>query len=297
MAVASRTPEKAEKYATRFGISKWHRDPMDVIRDPEVDIVYVATPPDSHAAYALAAIGQGKPVYLEKPMARTHEECLRINKAAARSGIPVYVAYYRRALEYFRKVKELADSHVLGQILLVDLVQLFPSRDGDDNQARPPWRLVPEISGGGYFHDMGCHALDILFYLFGDPVTTRGFATNRGGLYEAQDTVTAVISLESGLAISGSWNFVTPEEYALDRVTVTGERGRISFSIFSFEPILLETARGTETFSTRQPEHIQWPFIRTIVEELNGRGTCPSTGTTAAVTSLVMDKICGRTEE
>jgi len=293
VAVANRTPEKAEDYARRFGIGRWHRDPMDVVKDEEVDIVYVATPPESHAAYALAAIALGKPVYLEKPMARTYAECREINESAARARVQVYVAYYRRSLDYFVKVKELVDSGILGKVLQVDLLQHFPPRDGDDDPDRLPWRLVPAISGGGYFHDMGCHALDVLFYMFGDPVSTRGFATNRGGLYEAHDTVVGAIELEGGIPLAGSWSFVVPGRHATDRITVTGERGRLSFSVFSFEPIRLETDRKSETFSTQQPEHIQLPFIRSIVEELNGRGTCPSTGTTASVTSLVMDTICG----
>jgi 1,5-anhydro-D-fructose reductase (1,5-anhydro-D-mannitol-forming) len=190
-------------------------------------------------------------------------------------------------------VKEIVDSGILGRILRIDLIQHFPAREEDLRPGRPPWRVVPEISGGGYFHDMGCHALDILFYLFGDPVSTLGQGVNVGGLYEAADTVSAILTLPEGVQLTGSWSFVVPLSQQADRVRVTGEQGGLSFSVFSFEPITLELPGGAETFSIRQPEHIQMPLIGTIVGELQGKASCPSTGTTAAVTSMAMDRICG----
>jgi len=292
VAVGNRTPSRAEDYARRHGIPAWHADPFDVITDPAVDIVYIATPPGSHTGYALACIETGKPVYIEKPMTRTGAECREINSAAAKAGVKVFVAYYRRSLEYFNRVKELLDSGRLGKPLQVTMVQYFPARPEDMDPANLPWRVVPGISGGGYFHDVGCHALDILFYLFGNPLSVTGTAGNLGGLYDADDTVTALLTLPGNLPAGCSWSFVTPELFAEDRVVVTGERGRLAFSIFSFEPIIFNPVSGEpETFSTIQPEHIQLPCIRSIVDELRGRGSCPSTGLTAEVTSRVMDRV------
>ena len=291
VAVGSRTPEKAEEYALRNGIPSWHRDPYDVISDPEVDIVYVATPPGSHSEYALGTIAEGKPVYIEKPMARTWEECDLINRMAEEKGIPVFVAYYRRALDYFRKIKAIIDAGALGRILNIHMQQYFPARPEDYNRQHPPWRVIPEISGGGYFHDVGCHALDILFYFFGDPVSSCGMKANLAGIYHPEDTLTAIIALPQRVIISAGWSFVTPESLARDLVEVTGEKGRLTFSIFSFEPIVLFDGKQEVTYTTRQPEHIQMPLIETIVSQLRGKGRCPSTGRTAAVTSRVMDEI------
>jgi predicted dehydrogenase len=293
VAVGNRTPERAKNYAREHGIPTWHKDPFDVIRDPEVQIVYIATPPGSHMEYALQSIRDGKPVYIEKPMARTWEECQLINEAAAKRGIPVYVAYYRRALEYFGKVKEVIDSGLLGNLLYVNVQQHFPARDKDHDRKDPPWHVIPEVSGGGYFHDVGCHALDILFYFFGDPLEVKGYATNKGGLYEPEDTLSVILKLPGSLLVSGSWNFITPEPFKRDLVEVAGDRGRIKFSMFSFAPISLIRETSRESFDIVQPEHIQMPFIRTIVNEMKGHGSCPSTGETAAVTSRVMDQILG----
>jgi 1,5-anhydro-D-fructose reductase (1,5-anhydro-D-mannitol-forming) len=291
VAVGSRSPAKAENYAARHGVPSWHRDPNDVITDPDVDIVYVATPPGSHANYALRTIEEGKPVYIEKPMARTWEECEQINRKAAEKGIPVFVAYYRRALDYFRKVREVIDEGMLGRILAVHMEQYFPARPEDYNRQDPPWRVIPEISGGGYFHDVGCHALDILFYFFGDPVSSLGVKANLAGIYKPEDTLSAIVTLPENVILSASWSFVTPGPLAKDLVEVTGEKGKLTFSIFSFDPIVLFDGKQSRRFTITQPEHIQMPLISTIVSRLRGEGTCPSTGRTAAVTSRVMDEL------
>jgi len=291
VAVGSRTPEKAREYAKRNGIPAWYGDPMDVISDPEVDIVYVATPPGSHPEYALRTLGEGKPVYIEKPMARTWEECERINRKAAEKGIPVFVAYYRRALEYFLRVKEIIDDGKLGRVLCVHMQQYFPARPEDHDRENPPWRVIPEISGGGYFHDVGCHALDIVFYLLGDPTGSRGMKTNIAGIYEPEDTLSAIVALPQDVILTASWSFVVPDALAKDLVEITGEKGRLRFSVFGFDPIVHFDGKQEVTHTIGQPEHIQMPLISTIVSQLRGTGSCPSTGRTAAVTSKVMDEI------
>jgi predicted dehydrogenase len=293
MAVANRNPEKARDYAQRFGIPTCHDDPIKVIRDPQVDIVYIATPPGSHMDYALETLKAGKPVYIEKPMARTSEECRIINDAAEKAGLPVFVAYYRRGLEYFKKVKSIIDSGSLGKILHINLQQYYPARDEDYDRENLPWRVIPEDAGGGYFHDLGCHALDILFYIFGNPLDVSGKIANVAGMYQPEDSLSASVVLPDQVLLSASWNFVSPRSFHRDLVEVTGEKGKLSFGIFSFKPIVLDTGDHKESIPTIQPEHIQMPLIETIVSELNGKGRCPSTGRSAEITSEVMDVIRG----
>lgn len=293
VAVANRNPQKAEDYAQRHGIDTWYKDPYEVIRDPEVDIVYIATPPGSHMDYALETLKVGKPVYIEKPMARTGEECRIINEAAEKAGLPVFVAYYRRGLEYFKKVKSIIDSASLGKILQINMQQYYPARTEDYDRDHLPWRVIPEDAGGGYFHDLGCHALDILFHIFGDPLEVSGKAANVAGMYEPEDSLSASLVLPENLLLTGSWSFVSPQAFQKDLVEVTGEKGKLSFGIFSFKPIILDTGDHKETIATIQPEHIQLPLITSIVSELNGHGQCPSTGRSAQITSEAMDIIRG----
>jgi predicted dehydrogenase len=293
VAVGNRTHRKAEDYAARHGVPTVHKDPFDVIHNPEVDIVYIATPPGSHMKYALETIKAGKPLYIEKPMARTAEECRIINEAAEQAGLPVYVAYYRRGLDYFKKVKSLIEGDILGKVLHINLQQFYPARPEDYDRENLPWRVIPEDAGGGYFHDLGCHALDILFHIFGNPLEVGGNLSNVGALYEPEDSLSATLLLPENLLLTGSWNFVTPPKFRKDLVEVYGEKGRLSFGIFSFKPILLDTTDHTETLASIQPEHIQLPLITSIVNELKGRGKCPSTGRSAEITSEVMDIIRG----
>ena len=98
VAVMSRNGDKAKTYAKERGIPKWYDDAQELIDDEEVNAVYIATPPSSHATYAIMSMKAGKPVYIEKPMAVTYEECCRINRISQETGVPCFVAYYRRYL-------------------------------------------------------------------------------------------------------------------------------------------------------------------------------------------------------
>ena len=110
VAVMSRNAEKAKAYARERGIPRWYDDAQELVNDKEVNAVYIATPPSSHATYAIMAMKAGKPAYIEKPMAVTYDECCRINRISHETGVPCFVAYYRRYLPYFQKVKSSSTS-------------------------------------------------------------------------------------------------------------------------------------------------------------------------------------------
>ena len=296
-AVMRRDAEKAADFARRHNVPKSYTDAAALIADPEVDIVYVATPPGTHRELAVQALEAGKPVYVEKPMAMNHAECLEMIAAAEKAGQKLFVAYYRRALPYFLKVKELLDGGSVGQPLTAEVRLLRPERPEDRDPARLPWRLRREVGGEGYFHDLAPHTLDILDFLLGEIADARGCKSNLGGFYDVADTVTAAFRFRSGVTGTGTWCFVAPAEAVEDSVAITGRKGIIRFSTsvrvstFDFTPVELVTARGVERFEIAPPEHIQGPLIETIVRELRGEGVCPSTGVSAARTSRVMDEI------
>ena len=98
VAVMSRSEKRAKTYAEKHGVPKWYVDAQQIIDDPDVNAIYVATPPSSHATYAIMAMKAGKPVYVEKPLAANYEDCARINRVSEQTGIPCFVAYYRRYL-------------------------------------------------------------------------------------------------------------------------------------------------------------------------------------------------------
>jgi predicted dehydrogenase len=288
-AVMRRDAEKAEDFAKRHHAVRYYTQAEDLIRDPEVDVVYIATPPGFHADWAIQVLQAGKPVYVEKPMGINHEECVRMIKAAEENQQKLWVAYYRRSLPYFLKIKELIDNQSIGKVQTVVTEFFRPPLPSDTNEKLHTWRVNPQIAGGGYFYDMAVHTIDILMYLLGDIVRANGIASNIGHLYETEDTVSASFLFKSGVIGSGIWSYVSSE--TKDSIEIIGEKGKIRFSTFDFSPIELTTKAGTESFNFTRPIHIQQDMIQSIVDEINGTGRCPSTGESGALTNWVVAEI------
>jgi predicted dehydrogenase len=291
VAVMRRDGGKAADYARRHGVAKWYTDGMALINDPEVNAIYIATPPNSHAHYAIAAMRAGKPVYVEKPMARNYAECLDMVRTSQETGMPLRVAYYRRTLPAFLKVKELIESGVIGKPLTVHIRLLKP---GNERLKRPEemhWHVFPEISGGGHFYDLASHQFDYLDFLFGAVTEVSGMATNRAGLYPAEDTVTGVWKHASGITGSGSWCFVGNDVSSDDKIIITGEKGEIVLPCFAHGALTLKTDQGITTMEFTNPEHISQLLVQQVVDELRGIGSCVSTGDSAARTNWVLEEM------
>jgi predicted dehydrogenase len=288
VAVMRRNGALAADYARRHGVPAWYDDARALIADPHVDAVYIATPPGSHLEYALLACAANKPVYVEKPMARCHEDCVRMVRAFEEARVPLFVAYYRRALPRFQKARELVQGGRIGKVTLVSyrLARAF-HRDLDPKAL--PWRVVAEESGGGVFLDVGCHTLDILDYIFGPLGGVRGNAANLGSPYDVEDTVSMQFVLPSGALGVASWSFSSGVE--VDELVIHGELGEVRISTFGREPVELRTSTGVEHHDLVNPKHVEQPMIETVVGDLLGRGHCESTGVSGARTSAVIDAV------
>ena len=286
-----RDADKARDYAQRHGVPRWYGDDDELIADPEVNAVYIATPPDSHAEYTVRAARAGKPVYVEKPMARDPAECARMIDACHEAGVPLFVAYYRRRLPTFVKALELIEDGAIGDIRFASVTLVGPPAADHLDADRLPWRVLPQISGGGLLFDVGSHQLDLLDFLLGPIASARGHTVNQAGWYPAEDAVSASFAFESGAIGNGIWSFTLSAGSQIDRTDIVGSRGRISFSTFDLEqPLTLARENAaSEEFLFPPPAHVQEPLIQTIVDALHGKGTCPSTGVTAARSSQVMD--------
>jgi predicted dehydrogenase len=290
----SRNPERARSYAQRHHISRWYSDAQELLDDPEVNAVYIATPPSSHVTFAIMAMKSGKPVYVEKPLAATYEECLRVNRVAQQTGVPCFVAYYRRYLPYFQKVDEIVRSNTIGKIVGVQIRFAVPPRDLDYNRTQLPWRVQRDIAGGGYFYDLAPHQLDLLQQLFGPIVHASGYTSNRAGLYETEDTVSASFQFVGGLPGSGTWCFCAHDSARTDRIQIIGDRGQIRFSVFTYDPIILCTESGQQEIAVPNPPHVQLPLIQQVVEHLQGKRICKLDSVSATSVNWVMDKILGK---
>ncbi|UKK47404.1 Gfo/Idh/MocA family oxidoreductase [Prevotella sp. E9-3] len=295
VAVMSRSEEKARHYAERHNIPRWYTDAQELIDDPEVNAIYVATPPSSHATFAIMAMKAGKPVYVEKPLAASYDECARVNRISEQTGVPCFVAYYRRYLPYFQKVKEIVNQGIIGEVINVQVRFAVPPRELDYAHAENlPWRLQPDIAGGGYFYDLAPHQLDLLQEMFGIILDARGICANRGHIYTAEDSVSAIFRFENGLPGSGSWCFVAHESAREDSIQLIGNLGSLRFSVFDYEPIILHTSEGTQTINVPNPPYVQYPLIKNVIEHIQGLAVCSCTSVSATPVNWAMDRILGK---
>ena len=295
VAVMRRNASLAEDYARRHGVPRWYSDAQALVNDPEVDAVYVATPPGAHLDGALLAAAAGKPAYVEKPMARNRAECDRMIAAFAKAKQKLFVAYYRRALPRFLKAKELVNTGAIGKVTGINYRFASPGHAGvgvlPGGKAPPMnWRTKAEDSGGGLLLDLGAHAIDLLDYFGGPLQGIHGHAARiAGGPDPVEDTVGFSFRTKSGAPGTAAFNFASHvKEDVLD---LSGTDGRVSLSVFGNEPVRFESSSGLESFDLPNPPHIQQPMIQSVVDDLLGRGTCSSTGETAQRTSALIDDV------
>jgi len=282
VAVMRRTASLAEDYARRHGVPRWHDDAEAILQADDIDAVYIATHPNTHRDYAVRAAAAGKAVYVEKPMAMNVAECAEMQAACDKAGVPLWTAYYRRALPRFEKIRELIADGVVGRVRAVSSQRYQRVRDD-------AWQNKPGLSSGGYFFDAACHTLDYLDSLFGPMSDVAGLATNHDRAKAHEDTVAASYRFASGVIGSGTWCFDADTD--VDVTTVIGSGGTIEFSVSAPDPIRVTRGRETELLRIDDPPHVHQPLVQTIVDEVRGVGRCPSTGESAMRTARVMETI------
>jgi len=289
VAVMRRDRARAEDFARRHGVPRAYDDADALINHPEVDAVYIATPPSSHSELALKVAAAGKPCLVEKPMAANHAECLRMIEAFRVARRPLWVAYYRRALPRFLKVRDLLRSGAIGQVTSVHISVTAPLAAGERAAA---WRFTPEISGAGLFLDLASHCFDLVDFVAGRITSVAGYAINTGGTYAAEDVTVAAYQIGDDLAGTGVWNFNADD--SADSITFIGSTGRLTTAILAEADVTVVRDGQPNTYRFRNPPHVHQPLIQTIVDELRGRGTCESTGESGARSSWVMDRCVER---
>ena len=287
-AVMRRNLALAQDYALRHNIEAYSSDPADIINNDNIDAVYIATPPDSHKFYALQVADAGKPCCIEKPLAPCYADSLAIYNAFNDKDIPLFVAYYRRSLPRFNKVKALLESGAIGQVRTINAFLNKPA-NALDLSGEFNWRTDKQVAVGGYFDDLASHGLDLFAYLLGDFDIVKGLGTNQQGLYSSLDSISACWQHKNGVTGVGSWNFGGCTRQ--DRVLITGSEGEISFSVFDEMPVTLQTLTARQEFIIDNPENIQLYHVQNMREHLVNNIAHPSSGATALHTSWVMEQI------
>ena len=277
-AVMRRDEAKARDYAIRHKVPRYYSNAADLINDPAVNAIYIATPPDSHEEYALAALQSGKPVYIEKPIALNQHSAKNIMAFAEARNVKLVVAHYRNAQPYFNKIKDLLDDGAIGTIMTVRLdygSKAITAADLAD--PRTAWRLNPTKSGGGLFHDLAPHALGLLLYYFGEVEAAVGFSENHGRVSEADDTVTGAVLFKNKVHFTGSWCFNAPPGTETDCCEILGTKGKLCFTIFSRQQIILSVDGEVKSIDFEALQHVQQPMIQEVVNYFRGTrdNPCP----------------------
>jgi 1,5-anhydro-D-fructose reductase (1,5-anhydro-D-mannitol-forming) len=285
VAVMRRDAAKAEDYARRHHVPRWYADAEALIADPEVDAIYVATPPSSHKEYVLKAARAGKPVLVEKPMALSAAECEAMIAACREAGVPLRVAYYRRKLPRFEKMRSIIQSGVIGEPRAV-AVRQFQLQGALPRQS---WKVDPAVNGGGLFVDMQTHTLDWLRHVFGSVIEVGGVAVNAARTYAAEDTVSYSLLFEKGVVASGLFAYSIAREE--ESVTVYGSAGEVSMPFFRPGEVRLSRGGMEEVFQLPDPPHVHQPLIQAFVNELKGRAALESTGESALEVVRITDRI------
>ena len=276
VAVMRRDAEKAKDYAHRHNVPKWYSDANSLINDPEVNAIYIATPPSSHEQYAMAALQAGKPVYVEKPMTVNFASATNMMNVANERNIKLTIAHYRREQPLFKKIKQLLADKAIGHIRFARLDYYRRSLSKEElSIPKTAWRVDAAIAGGGLFHDLAPHQLDLMYYFFGEVEKASGFATNQAGMYNADDIVAGNILFKTGVLFSGMWCFNVAEEEGKDNCEIIGSEGKISFPVFEHKKITVTKNKKIEIIPFEPLLHVQQPMIEKVVEYFLDEGHNP----------------------
>ncbi len=292
LAVMRRDAAKAKDFAHRHQVPGWYDDADELIAHPVINAIYVATPPSTHEEYAIKALQAGKDVYLEKPMATDLGACSRIIEEVKKSGQKLSVAHYRRALPAFMKVKELLDAGAIGEVRFVQIQIFQPAKNKIIAQTETNWRVQPDISGGGLFHDIAPHQMDLMYYYFGEPIKINGYSTNQAGMYPADDLVSAEMVFNQNIVFQGLWSFAAPASATHEACKIVGTKGYINFSFYGEEIHLITDQE--ETFTFKNPENIQWPMIEKVNQYFRGEGENPCTAEEGKLVMRMLNTITAK---
>jgi predicted dehydrogenase len=288
VAVMRRDASKAADYASRHGVPNWYSDATQLINDPAVTAIYIATPPAFHEAYTIEALQAGKPVYVEKPMSIDLASCLRMQQMAETTGIPLCIAHYRRALPKFLAVQQLLASQTIGTVCTARIGKQQADQSATMANPEENWRVQPALSGGGIFYDLAPHQLDLLVFLLGNPEEIKGMADNRAGLYAAEDVVAGIVRMQNQVLFSGLWCFTSDNSCREDIFEIVGTAGKIIFPVFGNEVTVI-TSSGEQQLNFEPPKHIQQPMIEKVTRYFLGMDSNPCSAEEAIQSFRIME--------
>jgi predicted dehydrogenase len=287
LGVARAQAGRAEEFAKTFGASRWYRDDRELLADPDVDAVYVATPVHLHAEQTIAAVEAGKHVLCEKPMALDVAECERMIAAARTHGVRLAVAYYRRFYPVVDRIKALLASGEIGAPVLCQ-VNAFEWLDMPADHPRG-WFLRKAESGGGPMFDFGCHRVEVLVNLFGPARKVSGLVTNAFFDREVEDTAAALFEFERGTCAMLAVTHATSE--ARDTVDIFGSKGALHVPNLNRGELAITSGGSTRHEAHPPAPNLHAPLVEDFVDAVLGGREPAVTGETGRIVAAIEAQI------
>ena len=213
----------ARRLAAKYGAWRAYDSAEELVRDPQVDAVYIASPVALHASQARMAADQGKHILLEKPLALTAQEGQAVADYCRARGVQVAAGFMMRFGSYVRAMRQAVAQGRIGQLVSGDAMFScwYPEIPGS-------WRQVKSQAGGGALMDLGVHVIDLIQYVAGSRV--RQVAAMHDTMtfgYEVEDASTVLLRLTNGALCTVRANFNLPDQAAKWRLEFFGTRGRL----------------------------------------------------------------------
>ena len=289
VACYARTEGTRAAFAEKHG-ARAVGDLDEMLGDPNVDGVLVATPHSTHADIAVRAADAGKHVFVEKPLTLTVADTERVAEAAARAGVVVQVGHNRRRQPANRRIKEMIDGGELGAVLQLDGMHTSP---GGHKPDLPEWRKDPAECPFGGMTALGVHTVDTFNYFIGSAKKVTSFSTRTHGFNDLDEATTVLIEYESGPIASINTTYFAPPVVGLsvfgsDAAVWNEEDGKRLFTQTRSDPVRSE--QEVETIDTMVDELAE--FARCI----RGDGV-PETGLAEAIEVAVVLEGIGRSIE
>jgi predicted dehydrogenase len=287
VAVSRGRPELAAAFAADIGARRWYSRWQELVADPDVDCVYVATPVDVHAEQTIAAAEAGKHVVCEKPMAMTTAECDRMIAACRAHHVRLGIAYYRHFYPVILRVKALLESGDIGQPVFAQ-VNAFEYFDPAPDHPRR-WLLDPARAGGGPMMDFGCHRLEVLMHLFGAVRRTAAVTANVVFDRAVEDTAAVLLQFEGGPCAAVTVTHAAEERQ--DTLQVFGTRGSVHVEELNAGSLRIRTGNQSRVESHPPAANIHRPLIDDFVEALLTDREPAVTGVIGRAVAAIEDKI------
>ena len=233
VAVMRRNAGKAKDFARRHKVPKYYSDVDALLRDDEINAVYIATPHYLHAEHTVKAAEYGKHVLCEKPMAITIQECQKMINACETNKVKLMIAYYQRLQPAHQKIRELISQGAIGKIIMCKAqtgIWRYPA----------DWFGKKELSGGGVLMEVGTHIIDLLRFLLGEIVEVSAYTDVLLFGCSVEDTSSLIVRFEDGVHGSMSFSYAVPDLGS--NIEICGTQGKISWSTFVWKGDLIVKA-------------------------------------------------------